>query len=66
MSEDRHETDPEFFAEVDEFIASMPEDTERIERIASGLPENFHEVLVARSTVAKPTVVAMSGGGALR
>ena len=48
MIEDTYRDDPDFFAEVDEFIAAQPEDGERIERITDKLPGTFHEVLVER------------------
>lgn len=40
--------DREFFAEVDAFIASLPEDSARVQRITDRLPERFHEVLRER------------------
>ncbi len=42
---DDFDMDEEFCAEVDAFIAAMPEDGERVERITASLPESFHQVL---------------------
>jgi len=40
--------DQEFFAEVDAFIASLPDDSARVQRIAARLPEKFPDVLRRR------------------
>jgi hypothetical protein len=45
----------EFFAEVDAFIASLPEDSGRVQRVAELLPENFHEVLRGREQLRSPS-----------
>ena len=50
---DEFEPDEDFAAEVDAFIASLPEDTERVERITASLPETFFEVLENREAPAR-------------
>lgn len=37
--------DEEFYSEVDAFIASIPEDGQRVQRITASMPDSFHEVL---------------------
>ena len=42
--------DAEFGFEVDDFLRSMPEDMERVERITNDLPGSFREVLAERES----------------